>query len=210
MEGAHRIDSDNIFVTFICVSLNFLILYKSSKQKPHHWVSCALILFRGRSLRGGLLVYLCYLKNRSIWLPNVWFSKGQLLGILKKSIMQQGRNIIEWFGKKKNTRRGKHNVQYIWCKLFPEDCLSLIVHLQPEYSDAGQPASACYCSAVWASSLVKKETETDFSLPSITVPHAPLCCLRTPSCSPHQDALVHADLCRCRTHGFAWGAFTVH
>lgn len=64
--------------------------------------------------------------------------------------MQQGRNIIEQFGEKKtqNTRRGKHTVQYTWCELFPEDCFSLIVRLQPEYSDAGQPASACYCSAV--------------------------------------------------------------
>ena len=48
-------------------------------------------------------------------------------------------------------------MQYIWCELFPEDCLSLIVHLQAEYSDAGQPASACYCSTVRASSMVKEE-----------------------------------------------------
>lgn len=52
----------------------------------------------------------------------------------------------------------------------------------------------------------ERNGETDFSLPSITVPHAPLCCLRTPSCSPHQGALMHADLCRCHTHGFASSA----
>lgn len=79
--------------------------------------------------------------------------------------------------------RGKHNIQYIWCELFPEDCLSLIVQLQPKYSDAGQPASSCYCSTVWASSLVEKEKEreregeTDFSLPFISVPCFPLCSL---------------------------------
>lgn len=57
-------------------------------------------------------------------------------------------NRTVWGKKKQNTRRGKHTVQYTWCELFPEDCFSLIVRLQPEYSDAGQPASACYCSAV--------------------------------------------------------------
>lgn len=91
--------------------------------------------------------------------------------------------------------RGKHNIQYIWCELFPEDCLSLIVQLQPKYSDAGQPASSCYCSTVWASSLVEKEKEreregeTDFSLPFISVPCFPLCSLSEHPAPLHSEVL---------------------
>lgn len=60
--------------------------------------------------------------------------------------------------------RGKHNIQYIWCELFPEDCLSLIVHLQPKYSDAGQPASSCFvvlCEPVpwWRKKRRERERE---------------------------------------------------
>lgn len=85
---------------------------------------------------------------------------------------------------------------------FPRRLLEPQVHLQPEYSDAGQPASACYCSAVWASSLVKIETERQTFLCLPLLSHTLLSAVSEHPPVPH----IRVHLCRCHAHGFASSA----